>query len=227
MAAKNALLVFIKTPKQNFVKTRLATHLQPDEILSVYTAFLKDIDTHYKNLSDIDLWYVISPENLDLKVLSEHIDLRNYFIQKGTDLGERMCHALDYSSELNYSKSILIGSDIPDISTGQISDALRSLEDTDCVLGPTLDGGYYLIGMKKCYPELFRNIDWSTDKVMDQTLSQAKNSNLNLSILKPLDDIDTYNDLQKLHKRLKQTYDKSIHFPENLWDTLNQIFVNR
>ncbi len=223
MAAQNALLVFVKTPKQNFVKTRLATHLKPDEILAIYIAFLKDIDTRLKNLNGIDLWYVISPENLDLEILAKHIDLKNYFIQEGKDLGERMCHALDYSANLNYNKSILIGSDIPDLDAGFISDALDLLEDADCVLGPTIDGGYYLIGMKKCYPELFTNIEWSTEKVLDQTLRQAKTSNIELKMLQALDDIDTYDDLQNLFARLNKSNGQSNEFPHNTWQALKNI----
>ena len=120
MVAHNALLVFAKTPKQNFVKARLAPHLQSHEFLSIYTTFLKDIGKRFRNLSDTDLWDIISPKNLDLKALAKHVDMSNYIIQSGADLGERMCHAIDYASKLNYSKLILIGSDIqifiPDIS---------------------------------------------------------------------------------------------------------------
>ena len=223
MPVQNALLVFVKTPKINYVKTRLASHLKPDEILALYTAFLKDIDTRFRKLNNIDFWYVISPENLNIPDLSDHIDIKNYFIQQGESLGDRMCNAFNHLANLNYTKLVLIGSDIPDISLMHISDALQSLTDTDCVIGPTYDGGYYLIATKKCHPGLFQNIEWSTDKVLDQTLIQAKESGLSVKLINRLSDVDTFEDLQHLSERLAQIDRKSADFPVNTWRVINQI----
>lgn len=223
MAAKNVLLVFIKTPKQNFVKTRLASHLNPDEILALYTAFLKDIDTRFRKLKDIDLWYVISPENFNIRAISDHIDIKNYFVQRGESLGDRMCNAFNHIANLNYTNLVLIGSDIPDISFTHISDAFQSLADADCIIGPASDGGYYLIATKKCHPGLFRNIEWSTDKVLDQTLIQAEKSGLSVKLINPLNDVDTFEDLQHLSERLAQMDRKSAEFPVNTWNAISMI----
>jgi rSAM/selenodomain-associated transferase 1 len=224
MSAQNALLVFIKTPKKNYVKTRLSTHLNPDEIISVYTAFLRDMDNLYKNLYDIDLWYVISPENLDLEVLRQYVDLSHYIIQEGVDLGERMCHAVEYSLKMDYNTSILIGSDIPDISIPEISEAISLLSESECILGPTIDGGYYLIGLKKCYPALFKNIDWSTDKVLKQTLNKGKKLDIGVKLLNLKDDIDTYKDLKNLYLRLSKVNKDSLQFPVETWKILSKLF---
>jgi len=223
MSVQNALLVFIKTPKINYVKTRLASHLKPDEILALYTAFLKDIDVQFRKLNDIDLWYVISPENFNMRVISDHIDIKNYFVQRGESLGDRMCNAFDHIANLNYTNLVLIGSDIPDISFTQISDAFQSLIDADCVIGPTFDGGYYLIATKKCHPGLFHNVEWSTDKVLDQTLIQAEKSGLNVKLIKRLSDVDTFDDLQHLSERLTQMDRKSAEFPVNTWEVISLI----
>jgi glycosyltransferase A (GT-A) superfamily protein (DUF2064 family) len=80
--------------------------------------------------------------------------------------------------------------------------------------------------MKECQLELFQEIEWSTERVLNQTKKQAKTSNMKLELLESLDDIDTYNDLKNLYKRLKLSYRGQTDFPYNSWETLQSIFRN-
>ncbi len=124
-------------------------------------------------------------------------------VQKGNNIGEKMCNAfkkvfseLIPSGEEGQQKAVLIGTDLPDISSKIITDAISALEDSDIVIGPSTDGGYYLIGMKKLYGELFTNIEWSTSTVFEKTLKKIKNLDLNFGVLPELTDIDTEEDLK-------------------------------
>jgi rSAM/selenodomain-associated transferase 1 len=116
--------------------------------------------------------------------------------QVGDDLGLRMAHAFQTALESSYQSAIIMGTDIPGITAPLITMAYKSLQDHDMVLGPTVDGGYYLIGLRAPAPELFENISWSTDSVFSLTEEKAKAIGLSLKILPRLRDLDTVEDLQ-------------------------------
>jgi glycosyltransferase A (GT-A) superfamily protein (DUF2064 family) len=96
---------------------------------------------------------------------------------------------------------VIIGTDCPDLNASVIMNAYVYLEDHDIVIGPASDGGYYLLGMKKLHPRLFEKIDWSTGKVLAQTLKICESSNLSTFLLPELSDIDDENDLKKYMNR--------------------------
>ena len=223
MPAKNALLVFIKTPKINYVKTRMATHLQPDEILHLYKAFLRDIDKRFNKSRLYDTWYIISPDYFNKRVLSDCIKMKNYLFQEGDSLGERMNRAFEMFKEKTYSKMVVVGSDIPNISQKILNSAFSKLDTADCVLGPTDDGGYYLIGLKQPQYALFQDIEWSTDKVFKQTLEKAKKNHIETKTLSTLNDIDTFEDLQTLKNMLEKSDKAASDFPRETWNILNKL----
>ena len=101
-----------------------------------------------------------------------------YLPQSGADLGERMAAAFEAAFGQGCEKAVLLGSDIPGLAPEIMVRALDLLEDRDLVLGPARDGGYYLIGLKRPFPELFRGVDWSTGKVLAQTLERPRGSRL-------------------------------------------------
>jgi glycosyltransferase A (GT-A) superfamily protein (DUF2064 family) len=113
-------------------------------------------------------------------------------------MGERLRNALDFAKQRGASRPILIGSDSPTLPPHLLSMAHRALGTHDVVLGPAIDGGYYLVGLSKPAPALFRDIDWSTDRVLQQTLTHARNENLRVFCLPYWYDIDTAADLQRL-----------------------------
>ncbi len=95
------------------------------------------------------------------------------------------------------SKAIIIGSDCPDISSQIIEEAFIRLDKHDCVIGPSEDGGYYLLGMKKLHSALFEDIEWSSSKVMEQTIRKIESLQLSYTQLPKLNDIDTIDDLRQ------------------------------
>ena len=116
--------------------------------------------------------------------------------QVGDDLGARMSHAFQSALGAPYQSAIIIGTDIPGITVQLISSAMKSLQDHDVVVGPTEDGGYYLIGLRSPTPKLFENIAWSTNTVFAQTQEKADAMGLSLKFLPMLRDLDTIEDLQ-------------------------------
>ena len=128
-------------------------------------------------------------------------------LQKGVGLGERMAQAFREGFLQGYEQIILMGSDLPDLSPVDLQQAFSALDANDHVLGPALDGGYYLIGMKSLNSELFRQITWGSSTVLRQTIEKIKNKPL--SLLEKRRDLDTYEDLlgfpqfQQYHKDLK------------------------
>jgi rSAM/selenodomain-associated transferase 1 len=123
-------------------------------------------------------------------------------LQKGNDLGERMHNSFEYAFLNKYKKVIIIGSDCLDLNESIIKDAFRLLDNSDVVIGPAKDGGYYLLGMKSPHSCLFKNISWSTSQVLKQTLSICESQHLSYSLLSTLTDIDVENDLSFEQKEL-------------------------
>ena len=117
-------------------------------------------------------------------------------LQAGGDLGQRMKQAFHLAFAQSYQNVLIIGSDCLELSPQHLYEAFESLQNrnTDLVIGPATDGGYYLLGMKQPNPFLFENISWSTPLVLPQTIDVARQYGLNWSLLPTLNDIDTYQD---------------------------------
>ncbi|WP_298200171.1 TIGR04282 family arsenosugar biosynthesis glycosyltransferase [Desulfosporosinus sp.] len=130
------------------------------------------------------------------------------FQQKGGDLGDRMLCAVQESLE-EFQQVIMIGSDIPGIDLNLLEQANAELRQHDLVLGPALDGGYYLIGLKSVAPFLFRDIDWGTGQVLEQTLQAARQHKLQTALLLELEDIDRWQDLTTWVGRTEDSRGKS------------------
>lgn len=202
------LIVFVKNPIPNQVKTRLLPALSAEQAAALYRAFLTDWCAALRTLSDIDLIIAYTPpESLsDLeKLIGKHV---TYIPQNGIDLGERLTNATKYGVENGYEKVIIVGSDSPTLPISFISDAVVGLDTRDAVIGPTVDGGYYLIGfatniLSDALPTIFKGISWSTAKVMQQTLNRIQNIKASLKLLPPWYDIDTPEDLALLDTHLQ------------------------
>ena len=123
-------------------------------------------------------------------------------LQKGTDLGARMLMAFETAFEDSYENVVIVGSDLFELKPIHLKKAFEALENHEVVLGPSLDGGYYLLGMTKLHPTLFKNKQWGTDSVLESTLKDLKKHNVKL--LEALNDIDTFEDLQNQPELLKK-----------------------
>ena len=224
MPKNRALIIFIKTPIPAFVKTRLISRLDAETVTLLYTAFLKDLHQNLAANCDYHTWYAIAPEKFDKKKLSEIIELKKKFLQKGNTLGERMDNAFQTLFSTGYTKVVVIGSDVPSLSASIIEQAFSKLDEFDCVLGPSEDGGYYLIALKKRQPVLFNDIVWSTESVMQKTLNKAMNNYITVYQLPTLVDIDTYDSLNGFYKELKMISKRSNDFPRHTWKLVKKIF---
>ena len=201
------LIVFAKNPIPNQVKTRLIPDVSPEQAASLYSAFLIDWCETLSELSNIDLVIAYTPKESQSELqtlLGEDID---YIPQEGIDLGERLTSAVQWASENRYNKIILVGSDSPTLRISYIFQAIVGLDTRDVVIGPSVDGGYYLIGFSSMnltttVPSVFENIAWSTANVFQQTIERIHAIDATLKLLPPWYDVDTPQDLAFLHAHI-------------------------
>lgn len=188
---KNAVIVFEKEPLPGKVKTRLAKDIGEKEAAKVYEQLITLTHNALKEVkADIFVFYDGNGSS------KEHRDCRyHYNAQLGNNLGERMLHAFREVFIKGYKKVLIIGTDCPGINKGILEESFCQLDQQDISLGPALDGGYYLIGMKKAHASLFQSIPWSTNKVFERTLEKLHGMNLTFSVLPTLRDIDDWDDL--------------------------------
>ncbi|KXZ39927.1 hypothetical protein SAMN05661008_00851 [Alkalithermobacter thermoalcaliphilus JW-YL-7 = DSM 7308] len=211
-----ALILMTRVPIPGKTKTRLMEILSANECAQIHTNFLLDIFNVLHTLKeDIDIYLSYTPkEEFDLMkhIVPKYI---NTFPQRGDTLGDKMANSIEYLLNKGYSKVVLIGSDIPDIKDTDIKNAFDILNTKDVVIGPTYDGGYYLIGMKKIYRSIFSDdIKWGYKTVLEGTLDILNKLNINVGINTKLKDIDTKEDLIDFFERMNQHDDKNI-LPKN------------
>jgi hypothetical protein len=123
--------------------------------------------------------------------------------QRGGDLGQRLACVFEDVFRVGVNTAVVIGSDLPDLPPRLLEAALASLDEDDdrVVLGPSPDGGYYLVGMNRPHPDLFEGIDWSTDRVLTQTLDAARAHGIDVVLIEPWADVDEPRDLTQLAER--------------------------
>ena len=199
-----ALIIFAKAPIEGYVKTRLCPPLTHDEAASLHGSLVLDVLDRCQLLKGIDRILAGAPtrEHPFFGAMKARFTIP-VWDQVGDDLGSRMAQAFQSALGSSYQSAIIMGTDIPGITAPLITMAYKSLQDHDMVLGPTVDGGYYLIGLRAPAPKLFENIPWSTDTVFSLTEEKAKAIGLSVKILPRLRDLDTVEDLQIFIKESK------------------------
>lgn len=190
-----ALIIFVKNPELGEVKTRLAQDVGDARALEIYkqlVTFTVDVVKYVR--SDKFVYYSEHvPDRDDWLPIADHRR-----VQSGADLGSRMENAIKDLIP-NYDKVILIGSDCGELSSEILMEAIDSLCYTPTVLGPSKDGGYYLIGTSNLLPGLFDDIEWSTETVFSVTIRKLLASETNFSLLDTLNDVDTIEDWRELN----------------------------
>lgn len=198
----NNILLFVKYPKNGGVKTRLAKSIGDAAAVSLYKCFVEDILSSLQGLN-AHIWICYYPESakddMDIWLGSSYF----YVLQKGGNLGKRMQHCFKSSFHKGFEKTIVLASDIPEISENIINNAFKILEYKDAVIGPSYDGGYYLVGFnKKSYTtEIFDDISWGTNLVYEETLGKLEAYKLQYSVLDKINDMDTIDDIRKFSTR--------------------------
>lgn len=200
-----ALIVFIKNPELGRVKTRLAADLGEATALEIYLSLL---DHTRKTAIGIEANRYIYYSRFIEEEDEWHTRHFQKALQAGTSLGQRMTNA--FEEVLNkHEKAIIIGSDCPGINPDLIHLGFDLLSVSDVVLGPSIDGGYYLIGLKQPQPQLFTKMPWSSDKVLPETRKRLRESRLLWEELPVLADIDVANDWEQWGWPLSSTDDQS------------------
>lgn len=187
----NLLLIFTRNPEYGKVKSRLASEIGKDAALKIYNFLLKHTYTITRDL-DVEKKIYYSEYTPHNDIWSEAIYRKA--VQVGSDLGERMNNAFIDGFQGGYNNIIIIGSDLYDLTSEDLHKAFTALETSDYVIGPAKDGGYYLLGMKKLNPDLFKNKNWGSDKVFKATWENIKTKRVTL--LEPRNDIDVLNDVK-------------------------------
>jgi len=189
-ATKRLLIVFVKNIKQGKVKTRLAASIGDNEAIKVYNKLIDVTETATMKFNSERIIYY-----------SEFVEDNRWSddskqVQSGRDLGERMKNAFTDGFTEGYKKVVLIGSDLPDISSEVIEEAFAKLEKNEVVFGPADDGGYYLIGLTKIHPYIFDNKPWSKFNLLEFTLDELNNKKVGYALLNSYNDVDTFEDLK-------------------------------
>jgi hypothetical protein len=200
MAHDQCIVMFVKNPERGMVKSRLASSVGDEVALDLYRCFVRDLMVM---MTRTGYPYVIffHPPDSRKKIAHWLGDTHVLLPQRGNDLGERMKHAFLTIFSQSYRHVLLIGSDSPDLPGTLIDEAFSSLRDHGAVIGPSLDGGYYLIGFRAdtFLPEVFEGMPWSTPEVFRRTIDILQEKGFLFRILPQWMDVDTFDDLKTLY----------------------------
>lgn len=197
MKLQTAIILMVKYPRAGSVKTRLGRQTGMGNAAKLYRKFVR-IMLETCLATGFDTMISCHPDH-PVSGYREWLGPGfHYVVQRGPDLGHKMRDAFEQGFALGYDRVILTGSDLPHLPLAVIEKAAQKTGTCDVVIGPALDGGYYLVAMKKnrfC-PDMFEDIPWSTANVLDVTLEKLAADKRRVFLLKPLRDIDTLADLQ-------------------------------
>lgn len=227
MPSESALGIFFRFPAPGRVKKRLAYEIGEDAALKAYESMLDATIENVSKLKGIDIYGFFEGEiaspNLPLpsdnppipslekggkggfekEWVLELLKKLPLVAQEGANLGERMYKAIQWLYDNGYQKISLIGTDSPDLPLYFINEAFKKLDSYELVIGPSEDGGYYLIGMKEPIEMVFKNIEWGTDKVLKDTILNARTAGKSYFLLSEWYDIDDFNTLNRWRLGIK------------------------
>ncbi|HEY2954109.1 MAG TPA: TIGR04282 family arsenosugar biosynthesis glycosyltransferase [Candidatus Eisenbacteria bacterium] len=188
------IALFARWPRAGEVKTRLSPALPAALACDLHRAMLEDALALAGRATSGErlLYWADAPAARDGFAPPPGFGVRD---QRGVDLGERLERAFGDLLKESGDRAVILGGDCPALEAPALDQAFDALERHDLVLGPAGDGGYYLVGLARKAPELFRGIEWSTPRVLDQTLARAGRAGLTVHRLGALDDLDTPADL--------------------------------
>ncbi len=197
-----AAAIMAKAPYAGHVKTRLVPPLSPAEAALLYESFLLDTIEELGRVSGIAPFLAYTPRAAE--PYFSGIVPKGYTLiaQSPGDLGDRLARVAEALFRRGATAVVLLGSDTPTLPIELVHRAFRSLSHADVVLGPSTDGGYYLIGMQRPTPGLFADIPWSSGRVAACTRARAGDLGVTVSLLPPWSDIDTADDLERLCRTL-------------------------
>jgi rSAM/selenodomain-associated transferase 1 len=194
MLSSTALVIFVRNPILGQVKTRLAKDIGDERALAIYLQLLEHTLKITRSLSFRKfIYYADEVSDYDLWSVPGYTKR----MQSGTNLGERMLNSFKELFEQGFTRIVIIGSDCLQLQAENLQEAVTLLESNTAVIGPASDGGYYLLGLTKLYPDLFVNKPWSTDQVLTKTIDDFNNQGISYALLEELSDIDDITDLEE------------------------------
>ncbi len=221
--------IFAKSPIPGTVKTRMRPPLSVEECLELYLALVRHTVEVVRSLDSPDIEKFVfltgSPEDASRYAMelgiSEDVRIE---IQSDGDLGNRMIHALEKQFRDGFLKVLFIGTDSPLLKAEDLEAAIEELTEHPVVIGPTEDGGYYLIGFSACLPSILRGIEWGSPLVYLQTLELLERHGLPWKRLKEGFDVDNFEDLTRLHTLIQAQLRLFVgETGQELLDAVNQL----
>lgn len=199
-----ALIIFVKNPEKGKVKTRLAASVGDDAALKIYKFLLSHTHAITNDFPAV-CWVYYADRMVQGDLWDDGVYKKAE--QNGYDLGARMENAFEEAFRNGYKKVCIIGSDCYELTQEVLLRAFEELEEADIVLGPSRDGGYYLLGMKKLHKPFFINKQWSTDSVAYETIKDITSLGLSYRLLPLLSDVDHVEDLETMPPEIINTFD--------------------
>lgn len=201
--SRPAVIVMTKVPRPGFSKTRLAPPLSAEEAAALASCFSQDVVRKIRRVAnDVIIAYAPADGQAELRELfGEGL---HWIEQNGADLGQRLDGVIRHAFSSGFGPLIVVGTDSPTLPESFVIGAFKSLtaNDSHLTLGPSADGGFYLIGLPRQAPDIFHDVAWSTPRAYEHTARNAALAGLNLIALPPWYDVDTFSDLVHLRFEL-------------------------
>jgi hypothetical protein len=198
--------MFVRFPGQGRVKSRLAKDIGEEAATNLYRCFVEDLSKRFSKEA-YRLCIAFDPADKEQETREMLGDGCSYIPQTGEDLGERMKLAFLRCLSEGYRSVVLIGSDIPDLPARIVDEAFRALDKRGAVIGPSVDGGYYLIGFREdtfC-KDVFAGLSWGGETVLQETVNILRTAGAPVHVLPVWRDIDKREDLEALIKNSEDT----------------------
>lgn len=210
---RRAVILFTRVPEPGKTKTRLMPAYTPEECAAIHTGFLRQIAAEAGQVY-ADLRVYVTPSAEDPAFRALFPKNTEFFLQEGEDLGARMERALAETLAAGYDAAVLVGTDLPELTAEDFRCAFRILEQRDVVLGPTGDGGYWLIGLTAPSHAPFKPKEYGVGTVFENTLSGIRAAGLSVGTVRTLDDVDTPEDLRAYRERSRLKRAGKLPFPK-------------
>ncbi len=195
MSLSQAIAIFAKAPVPGRVKTRLHTCMTAAQSAELHAAFVADTWERLASVSGVERYlYFDQPWNTFEKLAGPE----RFRLQQGGDLGSRMLTCMKELSALGHERILVLGSDSPSLPIAYVEQAFFALDQTDTVLGPADDGGYYAVGCRRPDPGMFAGVTWSSPETLQETASSFRACNLTVTLLDGWYDVDTEVELARL-----------------------------
>jgi uncharacterized protein len=198
---RRAILVFVKYPEPGRVKTRLAATVGPERATEIYRRLVAEVFQRLPRDAEVIVCFDPAERRAEIEKWLANKAAR-FFPQVNGDLGERLGSAFAEAFARGFAQVAAIGTDCPEIDQSLFAQTWSALENAEVVLGPSEDGGYYLVALRAPIPSLFERIIWSSADVFSQTLGRATAANLRVHLLPKRHDVDTEEDWRKVELRL-------------------------